>query len=172
MSEELDKVGNIDGDIYYYKKGTDILHREDGPAVEYLDGGKAWYFEGRLHREGAPAVEWASGSKEWFVDGKRHREDGPAAIYNDGHSEWWINGEEVSEEEMIGDESAFQVGGDHYAKQPIQPWDYMEACMSEEEFKGYLRGNVIKYVSRYDKKGGLQDIDKAMHYLEKLRSLL
>lgn len=65
-----------------------------------------------------------------------------------------------------------QVGGDHYKSQDIQPWEYMESCMSEEEFKGYLRGNVIKYVSRYDKKGGLQDIDKALHYLEKLRSCL
>lgn len=65
-----------------------------------------------------------------------------------------------------------QVGGDHYKSQTIQPWDYMEACMSEEQFIGYLRGNVIKYVSRYDKKGGLQDIDKALQYLNKLRSYL
>lgn len=67
---------------------------------------------------------------------------------------------------------AVQVGGDHYRSQPIQPWEYMESCMTEEQFVGYLRGNVIKYVSRYDKKGGLQDIDKALHYLQKLRSCL
>ena len=67
---------------------------------------------------------------------------------------------------------AVQVGGDHYRSQPIQPWDYMESCMPEEQFIGYLRGNVIKYVSRYDKKGGLQDVDKAIHYLQKLRSCL
>lgn len=65
-----------------------------------------------------------------------------------------------------------QVGGDHYKNQDIQPWDYMEACMTEEQFIGYLRGNVIKYVSRYDKKGGIQDIDKALQYLNKLRSAL
>lgn len=151
MSEELDKVGNIDGEIYYFKAGTEILHREDGPAMEYADGSKMWYF-----------------------NGNRHREDGPALIREDGTEHWYLNGEAVTEEEVMGskDNKDYQVGGDHYAKQSIQPWDYMEACMSEEEFKGYLRGNVIKYVSRYDKKGGLQDIDKAMHYLEKLRSCL
>ena len=126
MIEELDKVGNIDGDIYYYKAGTEILHREDGPAIEYADGTTFWY----------------------------------------------LNGKEVTEEEVMSDGKDYQVGGDHYAIQYIQPWEYMEACMSKEEFKGYLRGNVIKYVSRYDKKDGLKDIDKAMHYLENLRSLL
>lgn len=65
-----------------------------------------------------------------------------------------------------------QIGGNHYKSQDIQPWDYMEACMTEEQFIGYLRGNVIKYVSRYDKKGGIQDIDKALQYLNKLRSAL
>ena len=151
MSEELDRVVDR-GNCYYYKKGTKILHREDGPAVELGIHYRAWYIDGRLHRKDGPAVRIRNGS---FSTDK-----------------WYLNGKEVTEEEVMGDNKDYQVGGDHYAKQDIQPWDYMEACMSEEEFKGYLRGNVIKYVSRYDKKGGLQDIDKAMHYLEKLRSLL
>ena len=151
MSEVEKKIDTC-GDIYYYKKGTDILHREDGPAVEYADGSKMWYF-----------------------NGNRHREDGPAIIHHSGHSEWWVEGNPLTKVQWLNrnkEGSDYQVGGSHYAIQYIQPWDYMEACMSEEEFKGYLRGNVIKYVSRYDKKGGLQDIDKALHYLEKLRSLL
>ena len=60
-----------------------------------------------------------------------------------------------------------QVGGNHYQK-AIQPWDAMEAWMSEEAFKGYIWGNVIKYISRWEDKGGRQDLEKAMHYLEKL----
>lgn len=78
----------------------------------------------------------------------------------------------MNEKILASDYLADQVGGNHYISQTIQPWDFMEACMTEEQFLGYLRGNVIKYVSRYDKKGGLQDIDKALHYLNKLRSLL
>ena len=59
---------------------------------------------------------------------------------------------------------------DHYNK-AIQPWDYMKAIMTNEAFKGYLVGNVIKYVSRFEDKGGVADIDKSIHYLQKLREV-
>lgn len=61
-----------------------------------------------------------------------------------------------------------QVGGTHYTASDIQPWDAMESWMRPEQFEGYLRGNVIKYVARYDKKGGVEDLKKARHYLDKL----
>lgn len=56
-----------------------------------------------------------------------------------------------------------QVGGDHYAKKAIQPWDYIHG-----NGIGYLEGNVIKYVSRWKDKGGVADLEKARHYLDKL----
>ena len=62
-----------------------------------------------------------------------------------------------------------QVGGDHYKNKTIQPWDAMEAWMPDFQFIGYLRGNVIKYVSRAGSKGdALEDYRKAQHYLDKL----
>lgn len=61
-----------------------------------------------------------------------------------------------------------QVGGEHYRSKTIQPWDAMEAWMTTEEFVGFLRGNAIKYIARAPDKGGLDDIRKAVHYLEKL----
>lgn len=61
-----------------------------------------------------------------------------------------------------------QVGGDHYKNKKVQPWDSMKAWFTHEEFCGYLRGNVIKYVARYKDKGGLEDLKKAAHYLQKL----
>ena len=64
-----------------------------------------------------------------------------------------------------------QIGGSHYTKAIIQPWEYMEAIMTPKEFEGFLRGNVIKYISRYPKKAGLQDLQKAQHYLAKLISI-
>ena len=60
------------------------------------------------------------------------------------------------------DANAVQVGGDHY-KTEIQPWDFIIA-----NNLGYLEGNIIKYVSRYKKKGGMADLLKAQHYLQKL----
>jgi hypothetical protein len=58
------------------------------------------------------------------------------------------------------------VGGDHYLKLSIQPWEAMQAWMSREEFIGFLRGNVIKYVAR--EKNPVEDLKKARHYLDKL----
>lgn len=61
-----------------------------------------------------------------------------------------------------------QVGGDHYRQKTIQPWTAMESWMTREEFEGYLRGNVIKYIARYKDKNGIEDVYKARHYLERL----
>ena len=56
-----------------------------------------------------------------------------------------------------------QVGGEHYKKNAIQPWDYITSNQL-----GYLEGNIVKYVSRWKDKGGRQDLEKAKHYLDKL----
>ena len=64
-----------------------------------------------------------------------------------------------------------QIGGAHYVAKAVQPWAAMESWMTSEQFEGYLRGNVIKYVARYPDKAGLQDLQKAEHYLQKLIQL-
>ena len=64
-----------------------------------------------------------------------------------------------------------QIGGRHYIDMAVQPWDAMESWLTPEEFQGYLRGNVIKYIARAGAKPdvpAIQDLKKAMHYLEKL----
>jgi len=59
--------------------------------------------------------------------------------------------------------NAHQVGGNHYQGKSIQPWDYIVS-----NNMGYLAGNIIKYVSRYKDKNGVEDLMKAKHYIEKL----
>jgi hypothetical protein len=61
-----------------------------------------------------------------------------------------------------------QYGGDHYKEMGVQPWAAMESWMSREAFMGFLRGNAIKYLARTEKKGGIEDLKKARHYLDKL----
>jgi hypothetical protein len=56
-----------------------------------------------------------------------------------------------------------QVGGSHYKNKAIQPWDFIAA-----NNLGYLEGNIVKYVSRWQDKDGAADLYKALHYLEKL----
>lgn len=61
-----------------------------------------------------------------------------------------------------------QIGGSHYKNKAIQPWTYMEVNFTKEEFIGFLRGNIHKYLDRYKDKNGVEDLEKAKHYLEKL----
>lgn len=65
-----------------------------------------------------------------------------------------------------------QVGGTHYKDMAIQPWDAMRAWMTPEAFRGFLLGNVIKYAARHQAKGGLEDLRKASHYLDKLMEVV
>jgi hypothetical protein len=57
-----------------------------------------------------------------------------------------------------------QVAGNHYKTFKIQPIEYIR-----ENNLGWYEGNVVKYVSRHKDKNGLEDIDKAIHYLELIK---
>ena len=85
-----------DGDKCWFKEGK--LHRDDGPAIERDNGDKEWCKEGKLHREDGPAIEFADGSKEWYKEGKLHREDGPAIEWADRNKEYWLNGKRLPED--------------------------------------------------------------------------
>lgn len=50
----------------------------------------------------------------------------------------------------------------------IECIEAIKAQMSGEEYRGYLRGNVVKYLWRYQQKGGKQSLEKARWYLDKL----
>ena len=54
----------------------------------------------------------------------------------------------------------------HYAVGGIETIDFIRAKLTKEEYKGYCKGNVIKYLSRADYKGGVEDLKKAAKYLE------
>ena len=68
------------------------IHSEDGPAIEWADGGKEWWINGKKHRENGPALVWPNRDKEWWVNGKLHREDGPAIERSNRGKEWYVNG--------------------------------------------------------------------------------
>ncbi|QVJ12725.1 hypothetical protein [Pseudomonas phage PSA11] len=59
-----------------------------------------------------------------------------------------------------------QEGGSHYKTLKIQPIEYIHANNI-----GYLEGNVIKYVTRHESKNGVEDINKAIHYLQLIKEL-
>ena len=72
----------------------------------------------------------------------------------------------VNDDVKVSDlESMFkQVGGTHYMYMAIQPAEFINAnklLLAE--------GNAIKYICRHSQKSGVEDIDKAIHYLEMIK---
>lgn len=49
--------------------------------------------------------------------------------------------------------------------------DLIAKILGKEQFKGFLRGNAIKYLIRYKQKGGIEDLKKAMNYLDRMVDL-
>ena len=59
----------------------------------------------------------------------------------------------------------------HYQKGGVECIEAIEASMSKEAFKGFLKGNCIKYIYRYENKNGAEDLKKAEWYLLRLIAL-
>jgi hypothetical protein len=73
-----------------------------------------------------------------------------------------------------GQADSYQVGGNHYKNMPIAPWDVMATALTPEEYRGFLKGNVIKYAMRSAqgaKEGAERDAAKGRHYMQKLAEL-
>jgi len=57
----------------------------------------------------------------------------------------------------------------HYTSGDIECIDAIEASMSKKEFVGFLKGNAIKYLWRYDKKKKpIEDLQKSVFYINKM----
>lgn len=89
-----------------------------------------------------------------------------------GHKPAWMKDVEKRPNECrrvtsdTDDALSTQEGGDHYKKMVIQPVEYIHA-----NGIGFIEGSVIKYVSRWRDKGGVQDLKKARHFLDLLMEL-
>lgn len=56
-----------------------------------------------------------------------------------------------------------QIGGDHYRSKSIQPWDVITANGMD-----FFEGSALKYLMRWRDKGGVEDLLKARHYIDKI----
>lgn len=58
----------------------------------------------------------------------------------------------------------------HYNEgKKMETWNWIEKGMSDDQFEGYLMGNVLKYLHRHERKGKTEDLDKAIVYINKLK---
>jgi hypothetical protein len=83
-------------------------------------------------------------------------------ISNDNQIDFQFNGKRADD---------LQVSGNHYKDMAVQPWTVMEAVLTPEEFRGFLKGSIIKYSLRQGKKQDSDDAGKAKHYMQKLREV-
>lgn len=60
----------------------------------------------------------------------------------------------------------------HYNSYSREVIDTMQGSTTAEEFRGYLKGNIIKYLTRYQFKNGVEDLKKAQWYLNKLTEVV
>ena len=98
MKPQYIEINSI-GTYYWSDKAMNTLHREDGPAIDCVNGTKHWYLNGKYHRVDGPAIEYCNGIKIWLINDKYHREDGPAIVDSKGYKAWYINGDRVTQEE-------------------------------------------------------------------------
>lgn len=56
----------------------------------------------------------------------------------------------------------------HYTQGGIETFDILKAKLTPAGYEGYLAGNILKYMTRYEHKNGLEDLQKAKVYLDKL----
>jgi hypothetical protein len=74
--------------------------------------------------------------------------------------------ENITKRRMIVSANNRQVGGDHY-NSIYQHWDFIW-----ESGLDYFQAQITKYLCRFDKKNGVEDLNKSLHFLEKYRELL
>lgn len=71
---------------------------------------------------------------------------------------------------------AIQIGGSHYKDMDVQPWQALASWLSADQFQAYLLGTAIAYLARVNSsapgKGGRQDVEKAVHTLQKLLEVM
>lgn len=107
----------------------------------------------------APAIEkQATGLDAWMK--AAHDEASEAWEEDAGRVDW------EEEEDMVGAPRHYNTGN-------IECIDAIEESMSSVAFKGYLKGNCLKYLWRYDYKGKqVEDLQKAGWYLNKLTMMV
>ena len=95
-----------------------------------------------------------------------------AEAYNLAAHKEAIEERRLSIEHEVKTANAKQVGGDHYKKMGVEPWDVIDTWPLEQKIGAY-RAGALKYLMRMGSKDEeVQEIGKGIHYLEKLTEVL
>lgn len=159
--------------ILWIRKMKEYLVERDGKyeLVEayHLDGG----------------IEVPEGADEYKSNGKFYRDNGKcfysvlecwnlSTAYSNYKNLWQrkpsLNDQYAEIEEVRQTDNVNNP--EHYNKGGVECIDAIESSMTKEAFAGYLKGNIQKYMWRYENKGGAESLKKAQWYLNKLVNLI
>ena len=83
-------------------------------------------------------------------------------------TDWLILKPVVDRKENTALKMTDKIDPPHYKTGLVECIEAIESSLSPEEFKGYLKASIIKYLWRYEQKNGLEDLQKADWFLRKL----
>lgn len=123
---------------------------------DYLDPEYSKHSMTQMATMPRPGYEWDADAKNWLpIHGA------PGLTGKEKPSDWVAGNTLVKQEP-----TKVQIGGEHYKKLAIQPIEYITANNI-----GFCEGNVIKYVTRWKDKNGIEDLQKAKHMIDLLIGL-
>ena len=118
-----------------------------------------------------PNYQWKWDDQEDWVDVYVDPKDGSVLEYPSGYTysgSRWVDFEKCIDIETRPYKEDKVNSPAHYGQGTIECIDYIEDFLTREEFIGYLRGNIAKYLHRWRYKNGLEDLKKAQWYQNKL----
>lgn len=116
---------------------------------------------GLLHRVDGPAIEWNNGDKSYFLNGMRHRTDGPAMVSHNGVFAWYLDGEVYSKKDFLKlTKTQYAVLG-----RGIQTV-YYQGNSYEEALKHFKEQDRAFRVYKKDEDDQLWFVVKQKHYKE------
>lgn len=103
-------------------------------------------------------------------------QDCDITYYEDGKGTVWYAAPSLWHDHFkpyVGVQEGFTLGDNvnnpsHYGQGKIEAIEYISDFLTKEEYQGYLRGNIAKYLHRFPYKNGIEDLRKAKWYLERL----
>lgn len=108
-----------------------------------------------------PAIAGLCGASLSQVYAERKKLNKEKVEYQDHEAH--ISAHMAAAQNLVPTANAVQVGGTHYKDKTLQPWDAIIIWKM-----GFLDGNALKYLVRFRDKGGVEDLKKARHYIDKL----
>ena len=152
-----------------YEKGTDSMKIEYDFSEMYVDRAWLWGAASGDYSLLSAAFTWCEtpqGEDYWLIQaiGEKELQVDVLKDMLEQYDEWV-----ESKGDSNDDDSPDMVNSpSHYGKGSIECIDYIKDFLTEDEYIGYLRGNIAKYMHRFRYKNGKEDLLKAEWYLKQL----